>query len=108
MTHGERHQMIEQAKDAIAASGGWILDFKLFSNISICINFELPVNEAIKLRNALEQTDVILSDASLRAFNEIVREAEQESPWEDLRGSLQLTFIHDEPDLRIPVPMVPG
>lgn len=106
-TRSPRHQVIELAKDAITAGGGWILDFTLFSNVSICLNFELPVNQVNRLRDALLTTDLWWSESSLQAFEDFAAPSLQEEP-PDLRGTLQITFIHDEPDLRIPVPMVPG
>lgn len=116
-THGDRHRMIELAKDAIGASGGWILDFTIFSNVSICLNFELQLGNVARLREALEQTELQLSDASLQALDGLAGSAERQvhpvsspsinSPT-DVIASLQITFIHNEPDLRIPVPMIPG
>src|SRR5688500_13341143 len=47
-----RDESITVLRDLINESGGWILDFKLFSNISICINTERKsekdANEAAK------------------------------------------------------------
>lgn len=107
-TSGERHRMIELAKDAIAASGGWILDFTMFSNVSICFNFELPFNAVARLRDALAAIELRLSEASTQAFEEFAGKTEQGTPPAELKASLQITFIHREPDLRIPVPMIPG
>lgn len=108
-TKASRHLMIEAAKDAIAASGGWILDFKQFSNLSATISFELPLENLMAFRDALSKIDLQVSESGLLAIGEL---AEQETaPAKlpaDLNATLQITFIHNEPDLRIPVPMIPG
>jgi len=108
MTRGQRHQIIELAKDAITASGGWIMDFKFFSNASICINFELSSNQVARLHEALAEIDLRLSEASFQSLEELAGITSQGGQPAELMASLQITFIHDEPDLRIPVPMIPG
>jgi len=107
-SRGPRHQIIELAKDAITASGGWIIDFRLFSNLSICINFELPFDQVGRLRDALAEIDMRLSDAGFQTLEALAGITNQDGQPAELMGSLQITFIHDDPDLRIPVPMIPG
>jgi hypothetical protein len=92
-------------------SGAWIVDVKLFSNVSACFNFEIPSSHAEHLRDALAAMDLHLtkeSDDSLANLVEGNNSAEAGSPVTDIAGSLQITFIHNEPDLRIEVPRIPG
>lgn len=107
-TRADRHQMIELGKDTITSSGGWILDFKLFSNVSICINFELPDHNVAAFRDRLVAAEWRLDERSLQALEVFTEPAGQGSAPMDLIGTLQITFVHEEPDLRIPVPMIPG
>lgn len=108
-TWEDRHRVIESAKDAIAGNGGWILDFKFFSNVSVMISFELPQQNIMAFRDALSKMELQLSESGLVAIGEL---AEQETAPAELpaclNATLQITFIHNEPDLRIPVPMIPG
>lgn len=59
----DRHETISRAKQAINESS-WVLDFKLFSNTSICINFELPTKNIRKLYASLMETGMRLSEES--------------------------------------------
>lgn len=104
-TKNDRHQVIEAVKDAIAVNGGWILDFTQFSNLSICFRFELPREKVAMLGSALSEANLQLSESATLAIRELTGE---EVGATDLLATLQITFVHDEPDLRIPVPMIPG
>lgn len=96
--------MIARARDAITESGGWILDAKLFSNVSINLSFEIPANRIRSLRDALELIELHLSTSSV----ESIAQHRADEPSGDIAGSLHITFINDEPDLRIQVPAIPG
>lgn len=112
LTRENRHHSISLLRDAIINSGGWITDFHLFSNAAICINFELPRRHAGKFYSTLKATGLRLSAESVTAL-EACRRVSEETGAEpvdetDLSGTLQVTFIHDDPDLRIEVPPIPG
>lgn len=104
-TKAERHSVIESVKDAIASSGGWILDFKQFSNLSAFISFELPQKNLVAFQDEASKIGLRLNESSLLAISKL---AGQPTAPAELQTTLQITFIHDEPDLRIPVPMIPG
>ena len=103
-TRAEREEIIARARAAITDNGGWILDAKLFSNVSINLSFEIPASRIESLRDALELIELHLSPSSL----ESIAQHRSDDPSGDIAGSLQITFIHDEPDLRIQVPAIPG
>ena len=109
-TRLDRQQAITLIKDAIQESGGWLLDFTMFSNISICFNLEVGRRNLGRLFELLVGTGVRLSReseehyAAWRARVEDGVQAEED----DLAGTIQVTFIHDEPDLRREVPAIPG
>lgn len=95
----------------MAASGAWVVDVKLFSNMSVCFNFEIPIDHTEQLREALAATDLQLtgeSNDSFASFRERQESATEDSPATDIAGTLQITFIHNEPDLRIEAPRIPG
>lgn len=96
--------MIARARTAITDSGGWILDAKLFSNVSINLSFEIPASRIDSLREALELSELHLSTSSV----ESIAQHSSDEHSGDIAGSLQITFIHNEPDLRIQVPAIPG
>ena len=103
-TKSNRNEVISRARNAITGSGGWILDAKLFSNVSINLSFEIPASRIESLRDALALIDLHLSTSSFESFEQC--RANETSG--DVAGSLQITFIHNEPDLRIEVPAIPG
>jgi hypothetical protein len=103
--------MIARVRTAMTKSGAWIVDVKLFSNVSACLDFEIPSSRAEQLRDALAAMDLHLtkeSDDSIASLLEANKPTEAGSLVTDIAGSLQITFIHNEPDLRIEVPPIPG
>lgn len=97
-TRADRHRTIRLVEEAISSSGGWLLDFSMFSNISICFNIEIKTGDIDRLLTALQ--DIELKPA--------VELPDIDDPDSTLGGTIQITFIHNEPDLRIDVPAVPG
>jgi len=97
--------MIHRVSEAINQAGAWIIDFHLYSNILICINFQVPIANLNRLAGTLQETGLQLSKESLKqlmpAHDSTLKEQE-------LVGTLQITFVHNEPDLLRDVPAVPG
>ncbi len=111
MTRANRDEVIARVRDAITACGAWVVDVKLFSNVSICFSFEVPLNRVGQLRNALAATELHVTRDSDDSFASLpVRGAPDTDGLQepDVAGTLQITFIHSEPDLRIEVPRIPG
>jgi hypothetical protein len=103
--------MIRLVGEAILRGGGYVLDFHMFSNAAICINFEVPAGNVERLYASLKGTGLRLS----RESHELLADCRDElnrlgegAKAADVAGTLQITFIHDEPDLRIEVPPIPG
>jgi hypothetical protein len=108
-TRHERHEATQLLADAISTAG-WILDHTQLSNKALTLRFELEPNKASLLREALAKLPVTLSPESTQRLEELVGKErlhpERSAP--PLQGTFSLTFIHDEPDLKIVVPAVPG
>lgn len=104
-TKAERIQTTARVNEAINQAGAWITDFHLYSNVLICINFEVPSTNLSRLAASVQETGLHLSQESLEqlmsAHDPMLKEKE-------LVGTLQITFIHNEPDLLREVPAVPG
>lgn len=103
-TRADRIQVTDRVSEAINQAGGWITDFHLYSNILICINFEVPLSNLNKLTASLQETGLQLSQESL----EQLTPANASMLKQELAGTLQITFIHGDPDLIREVPAVPG
>ncbi len=102
--------MISRVKDAILRGGGYILDFHMFSNTAICINFEVSVGNIEKLSSSLTREAFLNQkshDLLADCCNQLAQLGERPKA-ADVMGTLNITFIHNEPDLRIEVPPIPG
>ena len=111
VTAENRHDMTERARQAIASCGGSILDFRQFSNASVCITFEIAAARLAGLRAALSRAGLRLSAGSLDSIAEACEAAGRRGESGgagELDCTLAVFFVHDEPDLRIEVPAVPG
>jgi hypothetical protein len=90
-TKGDRNHIITVLRDLINESGGWILDFKLFSNISICINFEISARNVERLRLALSENNVQLNDESSALLMDF---CDQIDPADELSRVSEVMGIH--------------
>ena len=102
-TRAERHAVTSAASDAIGAAGGYVLDYHQFSNLAVNFTLELPPAGFARLRQALGEIGVVLAPPSAEERAVGAGPVDQDVP-----GSLRIDFEHNEPDLRIPIPAVPG
>lgn len=70
----------------------------------ICINFEVPGANLDRFATTLVQTGLHLSQESTNQLTH----ADNSTQGKELAGTLQITFVHNEPDLSREVPAVPG
>jgi hypothetical protein len=103
VTYEDRHAMTSAASDAVSVAGGYILDFRQFSNLAVVFTIELPPSGYARLRDMLTNCGIRMSLPSRQEID-----LARSSSTGAVAGSLRLDFHHDEPDLRIPIPAVPG
>jgi hypothetical protein len=104
-TRAERIGMTNRVSEAINQAGAWITDFHLYSNILICINFQVLIANLDRLSATLQETGLQLSKESL---DQLMSTNDPMLNEQELIGTLQITFVHNEPDLLRHVPAVPG
>jgi hypothetical protein len=113
-TRADRPAMLSAAREAVATAGEWLTGCKFFLNVSACLNFETLLfetllGEAAPFRASLSLCDLRLSDESEEALSESARYgSDGGAAGKEVRGTLQIIFVHDEPGLRIDVPPIPG
>ena len=91
VTRAECNGVLLAVREAIQASGGFITDRHLYSNLSATIVFELPGAHLPALADGL--TAVGLSIKRLPEDGERMPNC-----------ALSITFVHDDPDMRRDVP----
>lgn len=98
ITKQERNAATTLVMDTIVAQGGWVEDVHLYSNIMTTVNFVMPAKKIAGFVAALNAQGIHAEGAAPETSKEDV----------ETRGSLQITFIHNEPDLKREIPQVPG
>jgi len=99
-THDQRHAVTTQVMDALGRVG--VVEDARHSNKEVAIRLSLASGGMPALRTALAELPLRLSAASAAELAKSPPEKEAATVW------LVITFVHDEPDLRITAPAVPG
>lgn len=105
VTRLERQTAISSATRAVQDSAGWIDDVHFFSNAAVNLRCMVPAAGVDRLAEGLGSLKLGLTRDDLTA---LTRAASRIPDGGELQFSLQITFVHDEPDLRRHVPSVPG
>jgi len=103
-TRVDRLKSVAALREAIVGSHGWVTDFHEFSNLSICLQFEIPIEHLPLLAESLLDAGVKFSTRS----ESILYTLGPEMATGPIQCTLQVLFIHNEPDLRRKVLAVPG
>ncbi|SHM75478.1 hypothetical protein [Roseibium suaedae] len=100
ITRRNRHEVNRLIFDTVAALGGWVDDVQMYSNIMSTIRLTLSLGRYSLLAETLAGSGIPIElPDSLKANPSETREQS---------ASLQITFVHNEPDLRREIPAVPG
>ena len=105
VTHSERQGVIDAIATTLGELGGWIDDVHLFSNISVAIRSFLPADRVQPFGERLAALGLKLSAPAQR---DLAAFAATSGSIAEVLCTVQITFFHNEPDLRRPVPSVPG
>ena len=105
VTDRERHEATTCIRNAIGSAGGWVEDVHFYSNVSLAVTAVVPAGKMAALGEALVECALRLNEETLVKLASI---ADIDAPDEEVICGLEVTFFHNEPDLRRPVPAVPG
>jgi hypothetical protein len=96
-----RGEAIARAEEAVQRQRGDILDFKMFSNLSLNLVVELSGEGVLTLVDAL-----VAQGWGVEVHPD--RAALAQRARDRLQGTFQVTFSEGDGELTIPVPAVPG
>lgn len=109
VTHGDRLTVTEALRSAIDDAGGWVVRFQRFSNRALTLMFEVDAEDIPSLCDAITAVHELRVDAESQARMALAKQYAAELQGDqELTGSMFVTFVHDEPELKIDVPKVPG
>ncbi|MCZ8180240.1 MAG: hypothetical protein O9309_14540 [Rhizobium sp.] len=100
VTHVERKAATSFVFDTVNRLGGWIDDVHMYSNLMNTIRLTLPAGAFAAFVEALQAGHIAVDPPE--GLGNIG------DPAAERMATLQLTFIHDEPDLKRELPAVPG
>jgi hypothetical protein len=100
VTRVERKAATSFVFDTVNRLGGWIDDVRMYSNLMNTIRLTLSAGAFADLVAALEAGGIAVEPPQ--------GPGEIRDPALERMATLQLTFIHDEPDLRRELPPIPG
>lgn len=111
LTRTERHEATSAVFDTVNALGGYIDDMQMYSNIMNTIRLTLPENRFAALIETLREHGIHVdppTDLPDRTDNVDADTGADADAGPERMATLQLTFIHNEPDLRREIPPIPG
>ncbi len=101
VTRAERNHMIGQVTERLGEIGGYIEDVHFFSNIAVNLRCRVP-------GSALPTLGKGLAGLAINFGQDLDRLANPPLSPDEQTVAIQLTFSHDERDLRRPTLAVPG
>lgn len=108
ITRENRHKMIDHTMQCINKCNAWIVNHTMFSNMAICINFYVEANDVPKLIELLNTKGLNLTEQSLEISKKFDIDIPSKYKNKEILGAINITFIHNEKDLKIVIPSVPG
>ena len=107
-TRSDRLAITASVRDAVQQAGGWIIDARQSSNLSICLLFEAEVQHLAGLDALLMSLPLHFYGDCAKELGELASRACDGAVGGEVMCTLQITFLHNDPDLPIPTPAVPG
>jgi len=92
VTKEDQLTMTPRLDEAIRSAEGWVTGYQQFSDVSICITFEIDAVHVPRLREELLRAGLRLCNDSERQIDEF---AAGSFPGLEVEGSLQVTFLHE-------------
>jgi len=93
-----RNELIEKIKNAISANDGSIINFNMFSDLSLVLNIEIPEDRILDLHNGLKSF-LTISD---------IPSPDIQNTKKDWLIFLNISFGRGMGDLKSEIPDVPG
>jgi hypothetical protein len=94
VTSRDFHAAIADVSAAITGCGGWITNHQFYSNTMAMIAFELPADKVADLIGRFNEAQISTRDFAIPSAQEL----------QEIKGQLNITFMHNNPDLRRTVP----
>ncbi|WP_282035306.1 hypothetical protein [Metabacillus indicus] len=107
-TKENRHEMIDYAINSISKCSGWVTNHTMYANKMIVINFEIEVRGVKELLHLLNQNGLVLLEKSNEIIKEFPDNIVQTNCNKEITGSINITFINEEPTVRNHIPAIPG
>jgi len=98
-TDGERNKVIEEVKDVISSSDGYILNFQMFSDLALSLSIEIEGNGIHTFHQAIS------SVLKISNLDEDIINVKSKKEWLIF---LNIPFSRGKGDLERKIPAVPG
>ena len=99
-TRSGRHEVTSCVTDLVLGVRGFVLDSQRFSNNALVLKIQLPADRFEQFITGLNECSVTLDGDPYAVL--------ESAASDEVVGTLHVRFVHDEPDLRIDTPAVPG
>lgn len=107
-TRENRYGMIDYAVSSISKCSGWVTNHTMYANKMIVINFEIEVKGVRELLHLFNQNGLVLSEESIELLNDFPEDIVIANKDKEIIGSINITFVNDEPTTRNHIPAIPG
>ena len=108
ITKENRHDMIDYIVSCVNSCSGWIINHTMFSNLAIGINFQIEAKDVNELLKLLNSNGLKLTKESIEISKNFPEKIEEEYKHKEISAAINITFVHNDPDLKIIIPAVPG
>lgn len=104
VTRQPRTAVVPLLRDALVSAGGWVTDYRQFSNKTVCLMFELEETARAALLARLRAAGCVLEPATVAQLESPGASGEPRT----CQGTLVATLVHDNPDEHDSIPAIPG